>query len=408
MERLTMIRLASLFLSVATISFVYGQVDTSQSKFWMMTYFVNGQDYDGPRLAFSSDSTGIQWQPYGGANPLSSTVLFKPVALPGADGNRCRDPMTAYDSVNKRFNMIWTTEWTGKVIGWDTSSLLKPNTWGPQVALSVGTSMNASYSWAPEIFWDDIQGKWMIYWSVSVSGVTTRIYYSMITGSDFKTFSTPQVLFNPGYEVIDADIIKVAPGNYQMLFKDERNNYKYIRRASGATTPQGPYPTVSAAISTASMEGPSIVKQGNEYHAFIDNYGNQGIYRLTVSNIETTSLPWPRTIIKYGTGNVDFKVSHCNVIEVPKLLVKWMFYNDSAWVRFVNNKVDMKEINYLPVKTFRTGDQNTEIKAYDLLGKVVRLDKILIKNNSIKEPNTNGLTTRIYITEGKKKNIAPR
>ena len=363
-------RIKSIFFLLVAFSSLYSQVDTAKSKFWMMTYFVNGQDWDGPRLAFSSDTTGIRWQPYGGSNPLSSTVLFKPVALPGADGSRCRDPMTAYDSVNKRFYMVWTTEWTGKVIGWDTSSLLKPGTWGSQVGLAVGNSMNASFSWAPEIFWDDIQSKWMIYWSVSVSGVTTRIYYSMITGSDFKTFSTPQVLFNPGYDVIDADIIKVGPGNYQMLFKDERNNYKYIRRASGATTPQGPYDKVSNAISTGSMEGPSIIKQGNEYHAFIDNYSNKGIIRLNVSNIETTTLPWPSEKTKYGTGNTDFRVSHCNVIEVPKMLVKWMLYNDSTWVKYVRGEI-VKAEDFRPVHATVVRQHLTSATTFDLLGKII-------------------------------------
>jgi len=42
------------------------------------------------------------------------------------------------------------------------------------------------------------------------------------------------------------------------------------------------------------------------------------------------------------------------------------------------------------------------------LGKVVRLDKILIKNNPIIKSHNNGLTTGVYITAGKKKNVAPR
>jgi len=248
----------------------------------------------------------------------------------------------------------------------------------------------------------------MIYWSVSVSGVTTRIYYAMITGTDFRNFSTPQVLFNPGYDVIDADIIKVGPGNYQMLFKDERNNYKYIRRASGATTPQGPYPTVSAALSAASMEGPSIVKQNNEYHAFVDNYSNKGIVRLSVSNIETATLPWPSQITKYGTGNgTDFKVSHCNVIEVPKMLVKWMFYNDSAWVRYVKGETAIANtINYVPIKTLKTDDFCSESKTYDLLGKLVKLDRVLINKTANTIAGLNRLPSGVYVKKGTKDNNA--
>ena len=46
-------------------------------------------------------------------------------------------------------------------------------------------------------------------------------------------------------------------------------------------------------------------------------------------NLQASYEPLPMTT-NLGAGNANFKVNHCNVIEVPKMLVKWMFYNDSA------------------------------------------------------------------------------
>lgn len=374
-----MVRMLSLLFLILFCFAVFSQVDTSKSKFWMMTYFVNGggadQDYGGPRLAFSSDTTGVRWIPYGGTNPVSTPTLFKPVRLSGADGSRCRDPMIAYDSLNKVFNMVWTTEWTGKVIGWDTSSLLKRGTWGPQVGLGVSTSIpNCNFSWAPEIFWDDIQNKWMIYWSVSASGTNTKMYYSLVEGRDFRTFSTPQVLFDPDYKLIDGSIIKVGPGNYQMFFKDERENYKYIRRAYGATTPQGPFNRITERVTGGGTEGPTIFRAGGQYRLIVDYYPNKGMSVASARNIDTALSPWPENYCYYGpSGTSRLYVSHCNVIEVPKMLVKWMFYNDSAWVRYVNNQTAIQEIRLVPSATLAPYRPGGGMKLFDLTGRVVRV-----------------------------------
>ena len=358
---------ASAFIMFFLTFLAYGQVDTSLSQFWMMTYFINGQDNVGARLAFSSDTTGIRWQKYN-----NEAAILVPVTVAGANDSRMRDPMIDYDSVNRRFNMIWTVSWTGTVIGWDTSSLLKSGTWGPQVALAVSNSIaNASYSWAPEIFWDDIQSKWMIYWSVSVSGTNSKIYYTMITGSDFRTFSPPQVLFDPKYDVIDADLIKVEPANYQMVFKNESGSGKFVSRAYGATTPQGPYTTNSTVVAAATTEGPSIVKQGNEYHIFVDHYSNNGIGVARSATIDAATSPWPESWCTFGTGTSRLVVSHCNVIAVPKALVKWMLYNDSTWVKFVRNKTNVKDFKPAPPTTQNSNQGDITNKLFDLSGRMV-------------------------------------
>ena len=194
----------------------------------------------------------------------------------------------------------------------------------------------------------------------------------MVTGSDFKTFSAPQVLFDPKYDVIDADIIKVGTANYQMAFKNESGTGKCISLASGATTPQGPYTTNSAVVVASQTEGPSIVKQGNEYHIFADHYSNNGIAVAKSTAIAPGTSPWPESWCTFGTGTSRLVVSHCNVIAVPKALVKWMLYNDSAWVKFVK-KTDVKELK----TAFSTMPNSNQIgmnsKLFDLSGRMVEI-----------------------------------
>ena len=360
-------RIATVLLTGFLCFSVYSQVDTSKSKFWMMTYFINGNDNVGARLAFTSDTTGAHWQKYNN----EAAILPGGITVSGANDARMRDPMIAYDSINRKFNMVWTVSWTGTVIGWDTSRLLKSGTWGTQTGLGVGSSItNCAFSWAPEIFWDDIQSKWMIYWSVSISGSTTRIYYSIIPGTDFRAFGTPAVLFNPGYDIIDADIIKAGTGDYQMFFKDERTGYKYIRRVSGATTPHGTYGTPTAYVAAASTEGPTVFRAGGQYCVIVDHYSNAGLGIVRSTDINTTTSPWPgdaSRMVYNGTGTTLMYVSHCNVIEVPKMLVKWMLYNDSAWVYYVRG-TGVRDVNFVPLK-----NQNSNLNFYDAYFKMFNL-----------------------------------
>jgi hypothetical protein len=47
------------------------------------------------------------------------------------------------------------------------------------------------------------------------------MYY--VTTRDFKTFSQTRLFFDPGFNVIDATVIKSGK-RYYMVFKDERQN----------------------------------------------------------------------------------------------------------------------------------------------------------------------------------------
>jgi hypothetical protein len=215
----------------------------------------------------------------------------------------------------------------------------------------------------------------MLYWSVSISGSTTRIYHSHITGSFFTNFETPAVMYNPGFDIIDADIIKVANNNYQMFFKDERSGYKYIRRAYGATVPSTGYTTYTNVVANAATEGPTVFRAGGVYNIIVDHYSNAGLGIVRSRNIDTALSPWPgdaSRMVYNGTGTTLMLVSHCNVIEVPKLLVKWMLYNDSAWVRYVNG-TEVRNPYFVPVHAPNSSLFGADMKIFDIAGRVQRI-----------------------------------
>jgi len=365
-------RIAAALLCGVLFFGVYGQVDTSKSKFWMMTYFRNDLDQtNGVYLAFSSDTTGIRWQKYRG-----DTVIMKPGTALGTTNNLCRDPMIAYAAVGDSFHLIWTVAWTGTIIGYASSKNLK--TWSTPVGLPVGQNIaNCSVCWAPEIYYDDlqIQNKWMIYWSTNQSGGDKHIYYVLTNNiRSLTTAPTPTLLFNPGYTVIDANIFKYATGSYYMFFKDERdgNDNKDIHYVTGST-PQGSWGTVHAKVANYGTEGPCLVKQGNEYHCFFDPYGTTVTYRMTrTTDINTTTTPWTDAgTLQYwvsGTTYASFRYSHANVIEIPKKYVLWMLYNIP---------LPTVGVKYMPTIMPKTELYGGNIRVFDLSGRMVAIERIL-------------------------------
>jgi hypothetical protein len=336
MKFLKMILIAGALFAAAN-----AQVDTTQKHYWMMTYFINSEETDGARLAFSSDSTGIKWEYYNNQTPI---------LVPTVTGGLMRDPMIEFDSTYNKFNFVWTAAWTGTLIGWDTSSNLTK--WGPQVALTIGASISNCYCcWAPEIFWDDIKGEWMILWASSQSsGGDKAIYYCDIPGQDFTKFTAPQILFYPEFTVIDADMMKLGPNSYVMDFKDERNSTGATQSKNVhlvfSTSPSGPFKgpnlykngtdtTMSLACTNDAIEeceGPTLVYQGGMYHLFVDPFNSfSSTYRMVEArNIDTMLSPWTQSAtLTEGTGTAAFEYNHSNVIQVPRRFVMNLLYGQA-------------------------------------------------------------------------------
>ncbi len=328
-----------IFLFIACAASM-SQVDTTQPNYWMMTYFINGEDWSGARVAFSSDTNGLLWQEYNNQTPI-----LVPVTVAGANDYRMRDPMIEYDSLNNKFNFVWTVSWTGVTIGWDTCSDLL--TWGPQQGLQVGSTINGYCCWAPEIFWNDLKGQWQIIWSTCQGSTGDKhTYYTLIPGSNFLQYSTPTLMFNPGFTEIDADMMKVDAGEYMMVFKDERNSSGTTESKNVhfviAPTPTGPWkgpswlPALDSVMSPActndtiqDAEGPTIVKQGGMFHLFFDPYNSfAASYRMVkvgVKDLDTTGFPWPSGGV-CRDGSANFVWNHSNVVGIPRRYVMHLLY----------------------------------------------------------------------------------
>jgi beta-xylosidase len=240
-----------------------------EQAYYLFTSF-RGNGEDGLHLAISQD--GYRW------TALNQDRSFlKPQV---GKGRLMRDPCVA-QGPDGTFHLVWTTGWYDQTIGYASSKDLVQ--WSEQRAIPVmAHEPQARNAWAPELFYDESRKQWLIFWATTIpgrfpetdhtgnNGNNHRIYY--VTTRDFKTFSATRLFFDPGFNVIDATILK-AGDKYYLIFKDERQNpLKKNLRLAVSSSAEGPYGQISAPFTKDWVEGPSAIKIGDTWFVYFDQY----------------------------------------------------------------------------------------------------------------------------------------
>lgn len=249
---------------------------------YLFSYFKrNGED--GLHLAYSYD--GYTWKALKGDRSFlkprvgKSKLMRDPSVVKGPDG---------------RFHMVWTTSWWDNTFGYANSRDLI--NWSEQKAVPIMKSEpKAKNVWAPELFHDEIKRRFMVVWSTTIPGRfpatagddhNHRIYYTVTR--DFGSFTPPKLLYDPGYNCIDATIVR-CEGRYVMFLKDERKKpvaKKHILTAR-ATSPEGPYGGPSGPISGREWaEGPSAIRIGGKWFVYFDRYRKHRYGLVTSKDLE--------------------------------------------------------------------------------------------------------------------------
>ncbi|WP_374164825.1 glycoside hydrolase family 43 protein [Arcticibacter sp. MXS-1] len=237
---------------------------------FVFSYF-KGNGEDGLHLAYSYD--GFSWKALKNDQSflvpqLSKDKLMRdPCIIRGADG---------------LFHMVWTVSWTDKGIGYASSKDLI--NWSEQKYLPVmAGEAQARNCWAPEITLDPATKTYMIYWATTILGkfqetastadnaYNHRMYY--VTTKDFKTFSDTKLLYDPGFNVIDASIVKDGK-RFVMFLKDEtREPAQKNLKVAFSDKLTGPYSKASEPITGKYWaEGPTSLKLGNQWIVYFDKY----------------------------------------------------------------------------------------------------------------------------------------
>ena len=249
---------------------------------------------EGLRFVYSYD--GIRWDSIQGVFLRPEVGLQKvmrdPSIVKGPDGT---------------FHLVWTSSWRGDQ-GFGYSSSKDLIHWTPQRFIATGMDTTTVNTWAPELFYDDVKRQFLVVWASCVPGRfpdgqedhknNHRLYY--LTTKDFKTFSKPQLFYEPGFSAIDATIVKRAKADYVMVVKDNTRPMRNIKVAF-SSSPYGPWSAASEPFTEQFTEGPSTAKVGDWYYIYYDSYRHKIYGAHRTKDFKT---------FQNQTGTVVFPVGH--------------------------------------------------------------------------------------------------
>lgn len=251
---------------------------------YLFSYF-KGNGEDGLHLAYSED--GYSWI------PLKNDTSFL-IPQVGKD-KLMRDPCIIKGG-DGLFHMVWTVSWTDKGIGYTSSKDLI--NWSEQQFIAVMVhEKKTRNTWAPELTYDPDSGEYMMYWASTIdgkfketksdteNGYNHRMYYT--TTKDFKTFSDTKLLYDPGFNVIDATIQKLE-NQYLMFLKDEtREPAEKNIKIAYSNNLTGPYTKASAPITGDYWaEGPTALKINGKWIVYFDKYKDHKYGAVTSTNLK--------------------------------------------------------------------------------------------------------------------------
>ncbi len=277
---------------------------------WMLAYFrqvyggrvevsATGETYVVPltdveirseflHLAWSRD--GLHWTPLNGNQPI----------LPNPQNTRVtRDPF-----VRRGPDGVFHLLATGGLAPTDIFYARSTNliNWDDQRAVPLAAHLDrAVNAWAPEWVWDEARNEFFVFWSSSFGQHgwdDSRIWHCRTP--DFRTFSAPRLLFDPGYTVIDATLVPFD-GLWYMIYKDERfgaihGEHRFLKVAT-APTLDGPYTPRTENVTPSLIEGPAVFWADGRWlmvydWCMADNYGaSESSDLLTWQPIEDVSFP---------------------------------------------------------------------------------------------------------------------
>ena len=250
---------------------------------FLFSYF-KGNGEDGLHLAYSTDGYH-----YFALNKDQSFITPRV-----SEDKLMRDPCITQDA-SGRFHMVWTVSWNAPGIGYAWSDDLIH--WSEQQYIPVmAHEPTVRNSWAPEIFFEENENLFYIFWSSTIPGkyletensaesnYNHRMYYT--STKDFNNFSPTQLFFDQGFNVIDGTLLK-ANEKYYLIVKDETkfpNPQKNIR-ITYSDHILGPYQPVSSPISESWVEGPTAIKVKDKYLIYYDQYTRHKMGAISSTNL---------------------------------------------------------------------------------------------------------------------------
>jgi len=237
---------------------------------------------------FCLSEDGLNFRPLNNDKPVMPPATWPKQGL-------TRDPSVIYHE--GKFRMVWTSNWKGRVFGYaESADLVK---WSEPVQVSPFPESTEpadvpGNTWAPEIHWDAVQRNYLILWSSATKNTRGHRTFSCRT-ADGKTFTPAKLFFDPGFTVIDAQMLLDQPPEtaatatgprWVMVVKDEREIKDGGKNLHLTTAPldfSRPWEPLSKSVfgpgssvrPEEMVEGGCLLKIGGEYRLYCDAFANR-------------------------------------------------------------------------------------------------------------------------------------
>jgi hypothetical protein len=347
-----------LFALIHTTTHAQSLKSTTAGDFtaYMFTYFTgNGAAQE--QIHFAVSGNGFDFFALNENQPvINSSDIAEKKAVRDPHILRCEDGNTFYMVAT---DMKSSEGWSSNrgIVLLKSTNLINWTSAKVNISTTFSQFSNIDRAWAPQTIYDPVAGKYMVYFSMHVSGGKDIIYYSYANSSFTALESAPQQLYFPadGNSCIDGDIIP-KDGKYYLFYKTEGNGNGI--RCAIAESLTGPYALTSNNFvnqTSDAVEGSCVYKlnDSDTYVLMYDVYNNGRYEFCTSTDLQNFTLT--------NKGKMNFSPRHGTIMsitsdELLRLVEKWGANLDlgitganSPLVKAQNIKIDGTNI-FLPVK----------------------------------------------------------
>lgn len=171
----------------------------------------------------------------------------------------------------------------------------------------------ATHSWAPTAFWDASRNAYAVVYSANNG---TRDVFMVNYTTDFVNMGAPEVFFDPGFNVLDGDVLP-HNGAFYMAYKDIGNGNLYVARS--ATGQPNTFTTLTSGVRQGdAIEAPILVKSNsaNTFWLWGDSFGpaNAVFYAWQSSDINGNS--W--TALGQRDFTAPMSSKHAGIVSITE------------------------------------------------------------------------------------------
>ena len=260
---------------------------------YMFAYFI-GNGAGEEQIYFAASRDGLDWEELNDGKPvlesdMGTTGLRDPFILRSPEGDKFY--LIATDLCIAK-NGNWSdaqTKGSQAIMVWESTDLVN---WTKQRMMTISAGIEAGCTWAPEIFYDEATGEYMVFWASKVKSDNygkQRLYYCKTR--DFYTFTEPKVWIDESHSAIDSTVVRDVDGTYYRFTKNESKTFIYLEKSDSLL---GDWTVVNPNIASG-VEGPccfafnedDVEKAGAKWCLLQDAFGAGGYYPMITDDLSS-------------------------------------------------------------------------------------------------------------------------